>query len=398
MTENNFSPPFGIENTMELAGTEILNSILDTETVTSSPDDVSLKDDEKPKKEEKKKDTVKEEPKKEEEISTEEILDKVLGDEEEEEEEQEEEEPKKETKVKDKPKKEEVNQFSALSKDLLDLGVFSEEEGEELNISTPEEFRDRFLSEKKKGAIQMVNDFIGQFGEEHQSAFDAIFVKGVNPRDYYSAYNNIQNFSEMDLNNKANQVSVIKQTLQDQGFDQEDITTELERLENYGDLEKVAERYHKVLVKKEAQKLQNLEIQKQQELQQKQVLKQQYVENVQSLLQEKLKTKEFDGIPINPKLVTEIQDYLLVDKYKTKSGETLTEFDKAILDLKKPENHERKVKIGLLLKILEKDPSLSTIQKTGVSKKAEGLFNELARQKKTTTTKKEQEPVSWWTN
>jgi hypothetical protein len=93
-----------------------------------------------------------------------------------------------------------------------------------------------------------------------------------------------------------------------------------------------------------------------------------------------LKTKEFDGIPLNPKLASELQDFLLVDKYKTPSGETLTDFDKTILELKRPENHAMKVKLGLLLKILEKDPTLSTIQRTGVTKKSTQLFEEVARQ------------------
>jgi hypothetical protein len=101
---------------------------------------------------------------------------------------------------------------------------------------------------------------------------------------------------------------------------------------------------------------------------------------VQTILQDKVKAKEFDGIPINPKLATELQDFLLVDKWKTPSGETLTDFDRAILDLKKPENHSQKVKIGLLLKMLEKDPTLSTIQRTGVTKKSNELFGEVARQ------------------
>ena len=117
-----------------------------------------------------------------------------------------------------------------------------------------------------------------------------------------------------------------------------------------------------------------------QQLIQKQQIKQQYIKNVQDVLQDKLKTKEFDGIPLNPKLVNELQDYLLVDKWKTPSGETLTDFDRTILDLKRPENHTTKVKLGLLLKILEKDPTLSTIQKTGVSKKTNELFGEVARQ------------------
>ena len=140
----------------------------------------------------------------------------------------------------------------------------------------------------------------------------------------------------------------------------------------------------------------------QEELQQKAAIRGQYIQNVQGILGEKLKTKEFDGIPINPKLANELQDFLLVDKWKTPSGETLSDFDRTILDLKRPENHAMKVKVGLLLKILEKDPTLSTIQKTGVSKKTDQLFGEVARQvtkaKSSSTGGSKANPNSWFTN
>jgi hypothetical protein len=193
-------------------------------------------------------------------------------------------------------------------------------------------------------------------------------------------------------------VAILKQALTDQGFDPEDVTTEIERLKNYGDLESVAAKHHKVLIKKEAAKLQKLEQDNEKALQQKAAIKNQYVSNVQNVLQEKLKTKEFDGIPINPKLASELQDFLLVDKYKTPSGETLTDFDRTILDLKRPENHESKVKVALLLKILEKDPTLSTIQKTGLSKKSNDLFSEIARQVSKSSNKSggKSQPTSWF--
>jgi len=295
----------------------------------------------------------------------------------------------------------EVTQFEALANDLFKLGVFTKEDDEEaVSISTPEEFLERFQEEKRKGAIDVVNNFIGQFGEDYQQAFQAIFVKGVDPKEYFGAYNNVVNFSEMDLSDEGNQVRVIKEALANQGFEPEDIDTEVERLKNYGDLETVATKHHKVLVKKEAAKLQEMEQRSQQELQQRQLIKNQYVSNVQTILQDKLKTKEFDGIPINPKLVNELQDFLLVDRYKTNSGETITEFDRTILELKRPENHEKKVKVGLLLKILEKDPTLSTIQKTGVSKKSDQLFGEVARQASKTSVKSgsggQQKANSWF--
>jgi hypothetical protein len=272
-------------------------------------------------------------------------------------------------------------QFTALANDLYKLGVFTSDDDEDQQpISTAEEFLERFNEEKKKGAIETVNNFIGQFGEDYQEAFEAIFVKGVNPKDYFGVYNQVISFAEMDLSSEDNQTKVIRQALADQGFDPEDVETEVERLKNYGDLETVAAKHHKVLVKKEAAKLHQLEQKSEAELQQKAQIRNQYIKNVQDILNDKVKSKEFDGIPINPKLASELQDFLLVDKWKTPTGETLTDFDRAILDMKRPENHAMKVKVGLLMKMLEKDPTLSTIQKTGVTKKSNELFGEVARQ------------------
>lgn len=293
-----------------------------------------------------------------------------------------------------------VNKFTALSNDLFNLGVFNKEEDEEVSINTPEEFLERFNAEKKKGASELVQNFIGQFGEDYQSAFDAIFVKGADPKEYFGAYNKVVSFSEMDLTREQNQISIMKQALADQGFESEDIGKEIERLQNYGDLDTVATRHHKVLVKKEAKNLQKLEVEAEQVQEQKAQVRNEYVSNVQSILSDKVKEKEFDGIPINSKLANELQDFLLVDKWKTPAGETLTDFDRSILDMKKPENHEMKVKVGLLMKMLEKDPTLSTIQRKGASKKTNQLFGEVARQvtrdKSSKSTKKGSKAPSWF--
>jgi hypothetical protein len=386
---------FSIENTMEmgLGNAELLNDLMGPDTSTSNPDDIKdiTPEDAAPKTPTKKAasksigETMEESTEDKKEDSKNSIQDFLLGGDEDNEEEDSEEPTKTKTPVatsKEETEEEsEVSRFGALANDLFKLGVFSKDEDEDdIEISTPEEFLERFQEEKKKGAIEVVNNFIGQFGEDYQQAFDAIFVKGVDPKEYFGAYNNVMSFADLDLSEEHNQVQVLKKALADQGFDPEDITTEVERLKNYGDLESVAAKHHKVLVKKEAAKLQQLEQQSERQLQQKQAIKQQYIQNVQSVLQDKVKAKEFDGIPINPKLASELQDFLLVDKYKTNSGETLTDFDKTILELKRPENHETKVKVALLLKILEKDPTLSTIQKSGISKKSNELFGEVARQ------------------
>ena len=402
---------FSIENTMEMGmgNSELLNDLMAPETAASSPDDVTEIKEEPvaPKKSSNKTaapaaETDAEE-KSEKEDTSKSIQDFLLGSDEEEEDEEESApvaKSKKATETVDEEEEELPSQFAALSNDLFKLGVFNkEEDDEEASISTPEEFLERFNLEKKKGAIDIVENFIGQFGEDYKQAFDAIFVKGVDPKDYFSAYNSIQSFADLDLSVETNQVAVLKQALADQGFEPEDIDTEVERLKNYGDLESVSGKHHKVLIKKEAAKLAKLEETKQVELQKQQAYKQQYQQNVQAVLQDKLKAKEFDGIPLNPKLANELQDFLLVDKYQTSSGEKLTEFDRQILELKRPENHELKVKVGLLMKILETDPTLSTIQKRGISKKSDDLFSEVARQTSKSAIKSKQvssKPTSWF--
>jgi hypothetical protein len=386
---------FSIQDTMEMgAGNqELLEGLFSPETASSNPDDVTPIISEVKDQEPKAPPTV---PKGKEITPTEEgdsdekkaqsAISNFLGDNTDEEGNEEEIVKPTATETEDDTD-EPSTQFSALSNDLFKLGVFTKEDDEdEAPITTPEEFLERFNAEKKKGASEIVENFIGQFGEDYQNAFDAIFVKGVDPKEYFGTYNQVVNFAEMDLSQEANQIAIMRQALTDQGFDSEDVGTEIERLQNYGDLESVATKHHKVLVKKEAGKLQSMQQKAEQEQIQKQHIKQQYVKNVQDVLQDKLKAKEFDGIPLNPKLVNELQDFLLVDKWKTPSGETLSDFDRTILDLKRPENHSTKVKVALLLKILEKDPTLSTIQKTGVSKQTNQLFSEVARQKTTSKT------------
>lgn len=401
---NSPSRSFGIEDTVEMGrgNAELLKDLLSPDTSTEDPDKVAPIEEE-PKKEPKKEQKVDDDKAKKEDVTGDELISSFLGEEEEGEEgegeEEGEEKPKKEKVAEEEEEEEgdeEVSKFSALSKDLLKLGVFTADEGEEdIDIKSPEEFLERFNAEKKKGAIEIVNNFIGQFGEDYQQAFDAIFVKGVNPKEYLSTYNEITDFSNLDLSVETNQEKVVRTALADQGFEPEDVDTEVERLKNYGDLEAVATKYNKVMVKKQAIKLKEMEQQAQEEQERKTAIKNQYIQNVQKTLQEKLKEKEFDGIPINPKLANELQDFLLVDKYKTASGETLTDFDRFILELKRPENHPMKVKVGLLLKILKNDPNLSTIQKRGVTKKSDELFTEVARQ---VTKKQERSKVANKTN
>lgn len=416
MADNNLESldNFSIQDTIDTGSgdQQLLHDLISPETSTAEIDDIKNIEEEKkvetklpdetPKEKEVKKEDEKKLP------SGEEIISSFLqgGDDDEEEEEEEEktkpsDAPEKKSTPDDEEEEEESSPLESLAMDLYKLGVFTNDENdEETPIKTPEEFLAKFNAEKKKGAVEILDSFISKYGEDYKNAFEAIFVNGVDPKEYFGTYNEAMDFSQLNIEgdeNKANQKKVIRQVLLDQGFEPDDIDAQVEQLENFGELETTAKRHQKVLVKKQALKLQEMENQSKQQQQQREMMKNQYAQNVHSILEEKLKAKEFDGIPINPQLANELQDFLVKDRYTTPSGELLTEFDRAILDLKRPENHEKKVKIALLLNLLEKDPTLSTIQKAGVTKKTNTMFENVAKHK-TGTTKKQttSQPSSWW--
>ena len=400
-TKDSFASSFSIQDTMEMGmgNRELLDSLHADDSTGGNPEDITpiVKEVEKPEPPQKPEVPAGKEvvAKKEgEELTGPDLISNFLGSDPEEEEEEEEvlkatKPSQKTTTTEDEDAPEESSTFKSLSNDLFKLGVFSkDDEDEEEDISTPEQFLEKFNSEKKKGASEMIDNFLNQFGEDYRNAFNAIFVKGADPKEYFSTYNELVNAAELDLTIEDNQVKVMQRTLKAQGFEDEDIESEIERLKNYGDLESVSAKHHKVLIKNDAKKLEDIQEQAAVETQNKIAIKNQYIQNVQTILDEKLKLKEFDGIPLNPKLANELQEFLLMDKWQTKSGESLTDFDRTILDLKRPENHATKVKVGLILTLLKTDPNLLSIQKRGVTKTTDKLFSEVARQVTTSSTGK----------
>lgn len=402
--QNSDASIFGVQENFELGTGDprLLNAIFDEEIEEEIKDDQKKEPEQHSKKQPEKKETASKDKEEEEVVTTlsgEELINSLLDIDDEEEEE--EEEPSSITKTKSPEKKEkqtdqeeeeeeEENEsiFSTFSKDLFKIGAFTkDEEEEDVNISTPEQFLERLNLEKKKGAQEEIYNFLSAFGEDYRAAFEAIYVKGVDPKQYFSSYNEIVDYASLDMTDEENQVKVVRRMLSDQGFDPEDIESEVEKLKNYGDIETTSARYHKAIVKKDVQKLEQMTKQAEAQQAQKEQEKQQYILNVQNIIDEKAKTKEFDGIPLSGNMANELKQYMITPKYKTKEGKLLTDFDFALMQLEKPENHSLKIKVGLLLKTLEKDPTLSTIQKTGVTKKTDTLFSEVARMgKKNPTT------------
>jgi len=358
---------FGISNTTLFDEDE--DPIFGNSNVTANPKDI------KPIEQEDKKPEAKPVPKKEEakvEDKPDDHID-ILDD-----------EPKEEvlnetkTTTKDKVNQsEDDNVFEAISEQLQELGIFTPEEGEEKIITkTPEEFKDRFVKEIQKQANGYLNEILSPFGEEGYEMFKSIFVDGVHPRDYLSAFNEIESIKDLDITDESNQESIVRDYYERLGWKKEGINKKIQTLKDTANLEEEAGVVYEQLLAQEEANLKDLTVKAEARKKEQLKYKQEYYNNINSLLQEKIKIKEFDGIPVTDKIAKETLDYLYTEKYKTNSGELLTEFDKDILELRRPENHATKVKLALLLR---NKLDLSKVKAKEQVQSKDELFTKLAR-------------------
>lgn len=299
------------------------------------------------------------------------------------------------TEVKQDIKQEETeeSQYVTLSRDLYRLGVFSSSEDEEGNevqdlADTPEKFLEKFQQEKKRGAAEMIDNFLERFGDDYKQMFESVFVKGVNPKDYLASYAKIESVKNMDLAVESNQEKIFTQYYRDQGLSEEKIQKKLERSKDLGYLSEEAEELHELLIQKEEKDLAQAEVTKQKELYAKQEKENAYQNNVGKILQSKLQGGDFDGIPVNKKEASDTFYYMTHKPYKLPNGELITEMQKDWLELDRPENHELKVKVALLLK---NKMDLSKVQKKAVSNKTDNLFTSMTN-KKTSQSRKDTTP------
>lgn len=366
---------FGIEDDFSLENPEILDDEFYEET---------------PKKTEPKKvdhkDPPKTTPKKTVQTQQEEDDEDLVEDELEEEDEVEEDEEEENKGEEDTEDEDEDNEESpeisweALSKDLFKMGIFNlDEDEDEPEIKSPQDLKERFILESKKNAGDMLERFISAKGEEAEKAFQAIFINGMNPREYYGATNEISSIKELDISKPDNQKYITRKALKAQGWEDEDIEAEIERLETYADLEPAALRHQKALVKKEEADLLVKQEKAAERLKAEKERKQKFLSNVDTTLQEKILNKEFDGIPVSREFAVKTKDFITTEKYKLPDGTMITEWDKMVLDLKRPENHQKLVKIAMIAQMLDTDPTLSTIKRKVNTDKVNEEFSELAK-------------------
>lgn len=297
-----------------------------------------------------------------------------------------------EIKSQNSPNSDEESVFSSLSKELYTLGIFTKEEGDDdVEINTPEEFASRWELESKRKAGRALDQFLSSKGSEYAEMFQSVFVDGVSPKTFLEKYSQISDISNMDVTDEGNQERLVREMYKTQGRKPEKIDSLVQKLKDYGDLKDEADEAKNFLIEKHSTDLETERQNKATEAQTKARIRQEWLKNVGEILTDKLRTRDFDGIPVNKQFAEEVGNYLTKGKYQGENGEPLTEFDYDILSLNDPKNHTLKVKMAMLLKIAKTDPTLSRITKKAISKESGGIFSTL-KKNSIKTGEKKQEP------
>lgn len=279
---------------------------------------------------------------------------------------------------------ENLNQFEVLSKELYTLGVFNpefDEDGQEVPViaKSGQEFKELFESQIQTGMYAMLENHLSRFGEDRLQLFDAIFTKGVDPKQYLPTYNQVQDLKSLSLDDESAQELVVREFYKRAGLSDEKVNAKIQRLKDTAELQGDAEEFHPQLVAQDEAKLKKQEEDRENEIKMEEQRDASYKASIVKILSEKIKAKDFDGISVNDKVARETFDFLYNKKWKGADGKKFTDFDKFILELNKPENHALKVKVGLLAK---QNFDLSKVQKKAVSEESSELFKELAQKKK----------------
>lgn len=270
--------------------------------------------------------------------------------------------------------------LEAFTNDLFKLNILTkDDEDNGKTYKTDEELITRFNREKEKGAYQWLDSFLGQFGEDRHELFNAVFIDGVDPKEYLPIYNKLNDYRQLDISTEDNQKKVFREFYSRIGMDDSTIAERLQKTIDYGDLEKESKVLHGQLVSQDEKRAAQITEESSRKTANDKAFDESYRRGVQSVLVEKLKEKELNGFPINEQSAKKVADMLITKKYKSPSGELLTEFDKMILDTKRPENISRRILFAL---IADANFDLSKVEKKAISKESSSLFTSLTNKNK----------------
>lgn len=268
--------------------------------------------------------------------------------------------------------------FQKLADDLVTMGILIPDgEEEKIVVKTPEEFQQQFQKSYQKGAIAHISNVVGQYGPEYAEAWNIIFEQGLNPYEYFTRQKQIDDLAEIDLEDKDNCKYVYKTFLEKQGLAPATVEKKLQQSIDLDNIKEDATEAQGILVNAENKAKLEAAARVERQRKQEEAAHYEFASSVHNLLSGKLKEKEYDGIPFTQKDVDIATDFLYTKRHQLPTGELLTTADVWWLELKK--NPALAAKFALMASV---NFDVSRIQKKGVSKKNDQLFNNLIQQNK----------------
>jgi hypothetical protein len=288
---------------------------------------------------------------------------------------------------------EEVSEFEEISKELYNLGIFQEdEEGNRVVAKTGEELAEMFQEANRRGASEWLHNFLSSRGEDRMEIFDAIFVKGVDPREYFDTYNTLLDFSELDASQEEDQKQIFREYYKRQNWSPEQIEKKLQRELDAGYLSEDAPEMLDKILDQDKKELEFKALRKEAEEKKKKEADLQYRTAVQENLTQAIKARELQGFPITEKQASQIASFLLQPAYKSPSGEILSEYDAMILESRKPENISKRI-LQAYLHLNNYD--LSKLEKRAITKESSKVFGGIKRKSIASKSQKPGETTSW---
>lgn len=271
--------------------------------------------------------------------------------------------------------------FKTVAEGLIKLGKFD-------GIEPPEKwdqdsFLDFFDKSREAGIETGIDERISdKWGDEGKKIFEEIFVKGVDPREYFEKYNEILDLDSIDLEKESNQKMVVSKYLEALGQDEEEILDQIEVLEEKGKLAERAEKYKEKLVEDNKRELSRIAAEKEAAIIENKKAQQARMSAIKDVVNKAITAKEINGIPLS---VTDSKDLLpfATDlNWKLANGTLITDADKALLEIKRDP-----IKWVALCKLLKEDLNVAPIKNKGADERADDVFNFKKTKKVKATTK-----------
>lgn len=263
--------------------------------------------------------------------------------------------------------------FDAI-KTIFESGYLELEEGQEI---TPEN-ADEIYREKFRNAIE--NELAAVFNSYSPEVRDIIAYtqKGGDIQDYLETVKSKEIKEGMDMDSEVNQKKFMKYKLTNDGYTENEIEDEIERLTENGKLETAAKSHYRKWENDKKKEKENL---KKQVADQEKRRRQEFTKTKESFTTY-LKDANISEMKLSDKDRKELPDYILEPKYRLQNGTVISQFQKDYHDIL-----QDKEKTIILAKILQSGADLKKI-KTLVETKVVEEFEDKVKRTRLPNSKK----------